>query len=384
MKKSIFQYILYFPVLMIILNSCREQEVFNSDVVDGAKPVAKYSQSINGMTIIFSNESQNAESYYWNFGDGTSSTEQSPVHTYMLAGEYAISLKVNSSAGYSDTYSADPIFVAEALVAGFTFEVGIGMNVTFDATASKSIKKAVWDFGDGQTSEGFTVAHRYATEGEYTVTLTATGLMDDVQTVSHDVIVSKNTNLLKGSSMEEEDAEHWVVMQEGLPVSFGYTGDSPSGGEGGCLRFAGLTGLSASVTSTVYQGVNVEAGKKYKLSAQIKAAAGTEKGYFQFYISKKVDSTSDFIENNDNPDTNHFLCLNTWHGWGSGDIGSAIDGELYDIVFNNGKYGIGVATEGIYTATETGVVYIVIRGYTQLGTPDMLIDNVVFELQLED
>lgn len=56
--------------------------------------------------IQFSNVSENADSYSWDFGDGTSSTEKSPSKTYTLPGIYTVKLKA-VGAGGTGNYSAD-------------------------------------------------------------------------------------------------------------------------------------------------------------------------------------------------------------------------------------------------------------------------------------
>ncbi|MCD4681220.1 MAG: PKD domain-containing protein [Bacteroidales bacterium] len=48
-----------------------------------------------GETITFTNTSQNAASYEWDFGDGNSSTEENPTHSYSNTGIFAITLTVN-------------------------------------------------------------------------------------------------------------------------------------------------------------------------------------------------------------------------------------------------------------------------------------------------
>ena len=45
-------------------------------------------------SVQFKNQSTNALSYYWNFGDGTSSTLKNPGHTYNETGEYLVTLQV--------------------------------------------------------------------------------------------------------------------------------------------------------------------------------------------------------------------------------------------------------------------------------------------------
>ncbi len=62
--------------------------------------IANFRYTENGVkTISFTNTSTNASSYTWNFGDGSSSTETSPVHTYNNLGSYTVTLTAHSSGG---------------------------------------------------------------------------------------------------------------------------------------------------------------------------------------------------------------------------------------------------------------------------------------------
>lgn len=54
--------------------------------------------------IQFNNQSTNANSYLWNFGDGTTSTEISPQHTYAAAGQYDVCLQAITNHGCNDVY----------------------------------------------------------------------------------------------------------------------------------------------------------------------------------------------------------------------------------------------------------------------------------------
>lgn len=56
--------------------------------------------------IQFKNESENAETYSWDFGDETNSTESNPTKTYTKAGTYTVKLKV-VGAGGTGNYSRD-------------------------------------------------------------------------------------------------------------------------------------------------------------------------------------------------------------------------------------------------------------------------------------
>ena len=65
------------------------------------KPEALFSYTIggDGRTINFTNESTNATSYTWDFGDGQTSTEVNPVHTFAEYKEYTITLTAKGPGG---------------------------------------------------------------------------------------------------------------------------------------------------------------------------------------------------------------------------------------------------------------------------------------------
>ncbi|MBK5722201.1 PKD domain-containing protein [Dysgonomonas sp. Marseille-P4677] len=378
MNKKLFLYIFCLSLLIIEFSSCRDNDIISSEIVEGDVPVAKFTFEADAMNVKFVDQSAGAESYYWNFGDGTTSTQQSPEHTYATAGNYVVTLKVNSNAGYSDQVSSEPILVAGRLEPSFSYTPELGLSVFFNGTVSKNIVSAEWDFGDGKTGGGLTISHTFPAEGEYTIKMKATGLLGDVEEFSQKIQVNKNMNLLKGSGMDADAEQYWKVLLDGMSLTFGYEGDKPITGTGPCFRFGGIVGNAGSL---IYQGVQVEAGKRYKLSAQIKAPAGGKKGFLQFYIAPSANSAADFIEQNGNPNTNHFLALNTWNGWGSNDTSVAVDGDLYEICQWNGQFGLGATNGAIYTAPETRMVYIGIRTLTQVGIGDILVDTVLFELQ---
>ena len=66
----------------------------------------------------------NIESWLWDFGDGTSSTAQHPVHTYTTNGTYTVTLIVNTSNGNADVISKN-IFISSSL-----FVVYLGADTT--------------------------------------------------------------------------------------------------------------------------------------------------------------------------------------------------------------------------------------------------------------
>ena len=57
------------------------------------KPIAGFEYGGNGLTVEFMNNSTFADTYLWDFGDGNTSMEENPIHTYAVAGTYQVSLQ---------------------------------------------------------------------------------------------------------------------------------------------------------------------------------------------------------------------------------------------------------------------------------------------------
>ena len=86
-------------------------------------PVAGFSSEVDGSTVRFTNTSARADSYFWDFGDGNTSTEESPTHTYSSDGTYTVILTATSSAGEATTeqtviISANSVFSMDVLHGG--------------------------------------------------------------------------------------------------------------------------------------------------------------------------------------------------------------------------------------------------------------------------
>ncbi len=74
----------------------------------GSLPTAAFSTSISDLDATFTNDSTGGIgelSYSWNFGDGNSSTEENPSHTYSSGGSYTITLTVTDSTGEESSQS---------------------------------------------------------------------------------------------------------------------------------------------------------------------------------------------------------------------------------------------------------------------------------------
>lgn len=113
----------------------------------------------------------------WDFGDGTTSTEQNPSHTYETAGDYIVTLTI--FADDCESTMSMPVLAGENIWYGdlecrawFLPLMTSGNEVFFENLSSSDAVEFSWDFGDGQTSNEPIVLHEYAEAGIYTVTLT--------------------------------------------------------------------------------------------------------------------------------------------------------------------------------------------------------------------
>ncbi|WP_298549079.1 PKD domain-containing protein [uncultured Aquimarina sp.] len=70
-------------------------------------PIANFEAATNCATVNFNSTTiNNVNAYLWDFGDGITSTEQNPTHTYANSGTYSITLTTSNSAG-EDTRQRD-------------------------------------------------------------------------------------------------------------------------------------------------------------------------------------------------------------------------------------------------------------------------------------
>ncbi len=141
-----------------------------------------YTEGCSPLTVNFTNMSQGAESYYWHFGDGASSGESDPFHTFtnftLNDAIYNVGLVATSEYGCQDTF-INQITVWATPVADFTatptYQVYPSTTVSI-ANHTSGEWDYQWTFGDETGSTvSEPVTHTYATWNEYEITLIATG-----------------------------------------------------------------------------------------------------------------------------------------------------------------------------------------------------------------
>ena len=152
-----------------------------NDYVTIADPVAAFTSdstfaSCPPLPVSFTNTSQNASSYLWDFGDGSGLTSvESPDHVYTVPGTYEVTLIATNTPYCHDTLTFDDLIVLEGPEGDFSFTVDstcAPVRVTFIANTIANYTY-VWDFGDGNvqttpaTQMTDTVVYYYTDAGEY-------------------------------------------------------------------------------------------------------------------------------------------------------------------------------------------------------------------------
>lgn len=145
------------------------------------EPVADFtSQNVCvGNNVSFTDASTSATAWEWTFGDGGTSTSQSPQHLYTTPGTYNVQQIVSSGGGCKDTI-AHQVTVFPGAVAGFeSIEVCVGVATQFTDTSITSggstITNWSWNFGDGSpVATTQNPSHTFANAGTYNVQLTVT------------------------------------------------------------------------------------------------------------------------------------------------------------------------------------------------------------------
>ncbi len=127
----------------------------------------------SGSTITFKNLSTAANSYLWNFGDGTTSTLQSPTHVYDTVKPYLVTLITTNynSCILHDTFHEN-VTVYDYTSAHFTYQKQTCSFTVYFNTFDDTAATYSWNFGDGSPiSTAVDPVHTYKKAGYYTVTL---------------------------------------------------------------------------------------------------------------------------------------------------------------------------------------------------------------------
>lgn len=168
--------LLHFQLIPFVILS-----LFGVKKIYAQHPVANFETSLQSgcvpLTISFNNTSENATTYFWDFGNGTTSTLENPSITYIDPNNYTVTLISENTNGQKDTLTiTNAIEALDAPQTNFSFTASASCandNLISFTNLTLPSSNYLWDFGDGHVSYDENPTHHYSNEGTYTVTLMA-------------------------------------------------------------------------------------------------------------------------------------------------------------------------------------------------------------------
>lgn len=166
-------------------------------------PTADFSYTVNGSQVSFTNTSSGATSYVWNFGDGNTSTNTNPVHTYGGSGTYSVELLAGNTCG--SLAHLETIIISLEPVAQFTTQqstVGCA-TYTIDYTDESAGNPTSWNWtfpgGSPSSSSDQNPSVSYSSAGTYDVTLEVTNANGSDELVENDYVVINDVPSISAS-----------------------------------------------------------------------------------------------------------------------------------------------------------------------------------------
>lgn len=149
---------------------------FSTTVTVSSKPTASFTASprsvCTGASVSFSNGSSGATSYLWDFGDGVTSTNTSPTHSYNSADSFTVRL-IASNGSCSDTMTRVKYIAVKGPYVHFSPQIYCDnrLKVFFTNFSTTSHTSYSWSFGDATSSTAYSPNHTYSSYGTRNVTL---------------------------------------------------------------------------------------------------------------------------------------------------------------------------------------------------------------------
>jgi PKD repeat protein len=177
---------IYTLTAMDMNNGCIKTETFQ---VAGfmLSPVAAFVHTVTSGVAVFNNVSTRTDpnpNYFWDFGDGTTSAQQHPTHTYLSSGAYLVKLKItNFDTIFSSVFPCADSIIQSVNVSGIPCLANSNFSMVSTGTAQVwnavpaypwNVTAASWNWGDGNVSNTLYTSHQYSAAGMYNICLSVT------------------------------------------------------------------------------------------------------------------------------------------------------------------------------------------------------------------
>jgi PKD repeat protein len=198
---------------------CKGIDTIHIKVIMPPLPVADFEPDTVGcspLSVQFRNMSLTGESYLWEFGDKTYSTEKTPSHIYYIPGNYIVKLTVFNIAGKSSHVGLTKVYQnPTAIFDAYPTNIVNNEQVVVFYNNSYYDSLHLWRFGDGQTSDEKNPYHKYLTAGTYNVSL----------------LVTSKDGCTDSSILRTPITVDWKIGALKFPNVFKWNQSGPTGGQ---------------------------------------------------------------------------------------------------------------------------------------------------------
>ncbi|MBS1772852.1 MAG: PKD domain-containing protein [Bacteroidetes bacterium] len=229
----------FYTVLCIVLS-------FIVPLISNAQaPVANFSSNVtSGCSPIVANftdlSTNTPTSWYWDLGNGSTSTLQNPSTTYFTPGTYTVTLTATNANGSNTKVSTNYITVAPSPIVAFTTDSTPSCTVprtllftNNSVPGGSGTTTYLWDFGDGTTSTSANPTKTYNAVGTYSVTLLVTngnGCTNSLTKTNYVSIIQKPTASFSGTNITGCTAPLTATFTNSSSNATSYAWDFGDGG----------------------------------------------------------------------------------------------------------------------------------------------------------
>lgn len=211
--------------------------------------------------------------WFWDFGDGGSSSLQNPSHVYTTNGTYNVSLISSNIAGSDSMLRVDYITVLSIPVATFTSNQTSGYfpaTIQFYDTSTGAPTSWMWDFGDGGFSTDQNPVHTFISEATFNVRMTCSNVNGN-SSYNFDVVIVPAESSIKTQAVvinASTGCVYFVGTNEGSPTNvwFEYGMNQTQTGGKKSFKTPNQSGITGNFTFKQC-GIPILPGKQYLVVA---------------------------------------------------------------------------------------------------------------------
>jgi len=239
-------------------------------------------------------DTRTINTWLWDFGDGNTSTEQNPTHTYSRQGVYKVILTATTDSKCSKVSEFQEITINPQPVSDFDVKglcVDLPVILTEKSTIENpgSIVEWRWDFGDGsgeiKVANNTPPVHKYAATGDYTITLTTVSNLGclsvpkpkNVTVINPQVpdFIMPDFCLADGIARFKNTTKNADGTTTGLTAVWKYDNNNPlatSTGFDGAFAYGATGDYVVTLTITNQDGCVVSTSKTFTVNGSVKEA----------------------------------------------------------------------------------------------------------------